>query len=206
MYKIGITGSIGTGKTTLANMFALFKIPVFDADKEIKKILNNKEVMQKLDIIFPNIIKKNNIDKPKLKTIIFSDKNKKKKLENLLYPYLEIEKSKFINVNFKKKILVYDVPLIYETKSENQYDLILLTNCNKKTQKARVLNRDKITSSLFESIIKSQLSFSEKIRFKPKLINTNNLKIITLMKVILLLIIISIKLRIKDGTKKKINT
>ena len=206
MYKIGITGSIGTGKTTLANMFALFRIPVFDADKEIKKILNNKEVMQKLNIIFPNIIKKNNIDKPKLKTIIFSDKNKKKKLENLLYPYLEIEKSKFINVNFKKKILVYDVPLIYETRSENQYDLILLTNCNKKIQKARVLKRDKITSSLFENIIKSQLSFSEKIRFKPKLINTNNLKIFTLMKVILLLIRILIKLKIKDGTKKKINT
>ena len=206
MYKIGITGSIGTGKTTLANMFALFRIPVFDADKEIKKILNNKEVMQKLNIIFPNIIKKNNIDKPKLKTIIFSDKNKKKKLENLLYPYLEIEKSKFINVNFKKKILVYDVPLIYETRSENQYDLILLTNCNKKIQKARVLKRDKITSSLFENIIKSQLSFSEKIRFKPKLINTDNLKIFTLMKVILLLIRILIKLKIKDGTKKKINT
>ena len=206
MYKIGITGSIGTGKTTLANMFALFRIPVFDADKEIKKILNNKEVMQKLNIIFPNIIKKNNIDKPKLKTIIFSDKNKKKKLENLLYPYLEIEKSKFINVNFKKKILVYDVPLIYETRSENQYDLILLTNCNKKIQKTRVLKRDKITSSLFENIIKSQLSFSEKIRFKPKLINTDNLKIFTLMKVILLLIRILIKLKIKDGTKKKINT
>ena len=123
-----------------------------------------------------------------------------------MYPYLEIEKSKFINVNFKKKILVYDVPLIYETRSENQYDLILLTNCNKKIQKTRVLKRDKITSSLFENIIKSQLSFSEKIRFKPKLINTDNLKIFTLMKVILLLIRILIKLKIKDGTKKKINT
>ena len=44
MFKIGITGSIGTGKTTVANMFALFKIPVFDADKEIKKILNNEEI------------------------------------------------------------------------------------------------------------------------------------------------------------------
>ena len=86
MYKIGITGSIGTGKTTLANMFALFRIPVFDADKEIKKILNNKEVMQKLNIIFPNIIKKNNIDKPKLKTIIFSDKNKKKKIREFIVP------------------------------------------------------------------------------------------------------------------------
>ena len=49
MYKIGITGSIGTGKTTIANIFAFFKIPVFDADKEIKKILSKKKVEEKID-------------------------------------------------------------------------------------------------------------------------------------------------------------
>ena len=206
MYKIGITGSIGTGKSTVANMFAMFKIPVFDADKEIKKILNNKEVIQKLSIIFPSIIKKNNIDKSKLKTTIFSNKNEKKKLEDLLYPYLEIEKSKFLQINHKKKILVYDVPLIYETRSEKQYDLILLTNCDKKLQKARVLKRDKMTNSLFENIVKSQLSFSEKIKFKPKLINTNSFKMFTLIKVIFLLIKTLIILKIKDETRKKINT
>ena len=84
MYKIGITGSIGTGKSTVANLFASFKIPVFDADKEIKKILNNKEVIQKLSIIFPGIIRKNSIDKSKLKTTIFSNKNKKKKIRRII--------------------------------------------------------------------------------------------------------------------------
>ena len=206
MYKIGITGSIGTGKSTVANMFASFKIPVFDADKEIKKILNNKEVIQKLSIIFPGIIRKNSIDKSKLKTTIFSNKNKKKKLEELLYPYLEIEKSKFLQMNHKKKILVFDVPLIYETRSEKQYDLILLTNCDKKLQKARVLKRDKMTNSLFENIVKSQLSFSEKIKFKPKLINTNSFKMFTLIKVIFLLIKTLAILKIKDEPRKKINT
>ena len=206
MYKIGITGSIGTGKSTVANMFASFKLPVFDADKEIKKILNNKEVIQKLCIIFPSIKRKNNIDKSKLKTTIFSNKNEKKKLEELLYPYLEIEKSKFLQINNKRKILVYDIPLIYETRSEKQYDLILLTNCNKKLQKGRVLKRDKMTNSLFENIVKSQLSFSEKIKFKPKLINTNNFKVFTLIKIIFLLIRTLIELKIKDGTRKKINT
>ena len=206
MYKIGITGSIGTGKSTVANMFASFKIPVFDADKEIKKILNNKEVIQKLCIIFPSIKRKNNIDKSKLKTTIFSNKNEKKKLEELLYPYLEVEKSKFLQINYKRKILVYDIPLIYETRSEKQYDLILLTNCDKKVQKARVLKRDKMTNSLFENIVKSQLSFSEKIKFKPKLINTNSFKLFTLIKVILLLIKTLVILKIKDEPRKKINT
>ena len=78
MYKIGITGSIGTGKTTIANIFALFKIPIFDADKEIKKILRKKEIIQKLKNIWPLVVKNNYIDKLKLRTIIFSNNREKK--------------------------------------------------------------------------------------------------------------------------------
>ena len=187
-------------------MFTLFKIPVFNADEEIKKILEKKEVIRKLRIIFPKIIKKNNVDKPKLKTLIFSNKKEKKKLEDILYPYLEIEKNKFLHTNRKEKILVYDVPLIYETKSEKQYDLILLTNCDRKLQKERVLKRDKITKALFENIVRSQLSFSEKKKYAPTLINTNNFKVLTLTKIIFLLIKTLFELRLKNGTRKKINT
>ena len=78
MYKIGITGSIGTGKTTIANIFALFNVPIFDADREIKKILKKEEIKQKLKNIWPLIVKKNQVDKLKLRKIIFS-KNVKKK-------------------------------------------------------------------------------------------------------------------------------
>ena len=78
MYKIGITGSIGTGKTTIANIFALFKIPIFDADLEIKKILEKKEIKTKLKNIWPLVIKKNFIDKVKLRSIIFSNNSEKK--------------------------------------------------------------------------------------------------------------------------------
>ena len=80
------------------------------------------------------------------------------------------------NANHAKKIIVYDVPLIYETKSEEKYDLILLANCNKTLQKKRVLMRDKISNALFDNIIKSQLSFDEKMKFKPKVFNTGNFK------------------------------
>ena len=204
MYKIGITGSIGTGKTTIANIFALFKIPIFDADQEIKKILTKKEIIQKLKNIWPLVVKKNYIDKLKLRTIIFSNNREKKKLEKLLYPYLNIELKKFENINYKENILVYDVPLIYETKSEKKYNLIILAHCNIKLQRVRVLNRDKISNSLFEKIVASQLSFKEKIKFKPQVINTRY-KFFILIKVCLLLITTIIKLRAKNG-KKKINT
>ena len=77
MYKIGITGSIGTGKTTIANMFTKFNISIFDADNEIKKILTRKEIKQKLKEAWPSVLKSNTIDKHKLRTIIFSNKREK---------------------------------------------------------------------------------------------------------------------------------
>ena len=201
MYKIGITGSIGTGKTTIANIFALFNIPIFDADREIKKILRKKEIKQKLKNIWPLIIKKDHIDKLKLREIIFSNNIEKKKLEKLLYPYLENELKIFETVNYRENILVYDVPLIYETNTEKRYDKILLANCKRKVQRKRVLTRDKISDSLFEKILASQLSFDDKIKFKPQIINTNN-KLFILIKVCLLLIKILIRLKSKKWKKE----
>ena len=203
MFKIGVTGSIGTGKTTIASMFAIFNIPILDADDEIRKILTKRDVKKKLKDEWPFIIIKNKIDKVKLKSIIFCNKTDKKKLENLLYPYLNVEIKKFENKYKNENILVYDVPLIYETKSEKKYDLILLANCNEKLQKKRVLDRDVISNSLFENIKKSQLSFDEKVKFKPKIINTDNSKLIILIKVILLIIEIYIKLKINKWNKKE---
>ena len=200
MYKIGITGSIGTGKTTIANIFALFNIPIFDADREIKEILKKAEIKKKLKYIWPIIVKKDHIDKLKLKEIIFSNNIEKKKLENLLYPYLEIKLKKFEKKNYRQNILVYDVPLIYETKTEKKYDKILLAHCDKNIQKQRVLARDKISDLLFEKILASQLSFDDKIKFKPKVINTNS-RIFTLLKVCTILVKIYIKLKSKKWKK-----
>ena len=203
MYKIGITGSIGTGKTTIASMFAKFNIPIFDADKEIKKILDSEKIKVKLKNRWPSIIKKNNLDKLKLRSIIFSNDKEKKRLESLLYPYLDIEMKKFEMINDEKNILVYDVPLIYETKSQKNYNLILLANCNKKLQRKRVLVRDKISISLFENIIKSQLSFNKKMKYKPKVIDTDGSKLSIFMKIVLLLIKIQIEFKIKKWNKKE---
>ena len=81
MFKIGITGSIGTGKTTIANLFALFRVPVFDADKEIKKILISEKVKQEIKNKWPHVVRRNKINKSKIKSIIFSNKYEKIRLE-----------------------------------------------------------------------------------------------------------------------------
>ena len=164
----------------------------------LKIILEKKEVIQKLKNIWPLVVKKRYIDKLKLREIIFSNIDQKKKLEKLLYPYLEIELNKFEENNYKENILVYDIPLIYETKSEKKYDKILLAHCDIKVQRERVLTRDKISDSLFKKIVSSQLSFNDKMKFKPQVINTNY-KLLMLINIFLLLITTLIRLRLKNG-------
>ena len=94
----------------------------------------------------------------------------------------------------KKKVLVYDVPLIYETKTEKRYDIILLAYCDIDIQRKRVLTRDNISNSLFEKILASQSSYNDKIKFKPQVVNTKY-KFFILIKVYLLLIKTLIRLK-----------
>ena len=202
MYKIGITGSIGTGKSTVANIFSSLFIPIFDADRVIKNILNRQEIKNQIKKQWPRIVKKNVINKLELRSIIFSNKDEKNRLEMLLYPHLEIEKKKFEKINKKRKIVAYDVPLIYETDSQKKYDLILLTNCDQTLQKKRVLKRDKISNALFLKIVKSQLTFNEKLKFKPKVINTNKFKLFLFIEIIILVVKILMVTKARIWKKK----
>ena len=101
MYKIGITGSIGTGKTTIASMFARFGIPVFNADIEIQKILARQNIKGKISSIWPQTLKSNNLDERELRKIIFSNE-KEKKTGTIIIPFLKIEAKKFERINEEK--------------------------------------------------------------------------------------------------------
>ena len=147
-----------------------------------------QNIKGKISSIWPQTLKSNNLDKRELRKIIFSNEKEKKNWNNY---YTLLVEAKNLRGLTKKKLLVYDVPLIYETKSEKNYDLILLANCNKNLQRKRVLAY-KTTNSLFENIITSQLSFNEKIKFRPKIINTDSLKLFILIKILLLIVKIRI--------------
>ena len=205
MFKIGITGSIGTGKTTIAKAFSLLSIPLFDADDEVKSLLNEQEIVKKIKKEWPDTIENNSINKKKLKTHIFSKDLDKTKLENIIHPALNVKKTFFNKTNKNKLLVVYDVPLIYETKSHKSYNLIILAKCDEKKQKERVLKRDNIDEKLFEKIKNSQFSVKKKLKFNPKLINTNKSKIAVYIEVIIFVIQLLIKLKIKHVTRKKIN-
>ena len=200
MIIIGITGSIGTGKTTVSKMFKILKIPIFDSDKEVKEILDkNQLVIQKILKIWPDTTSsdqmKRKIDKVALSNKIFKNKEDRKKLENIIHPLVEKERKTFLQNSNNDGIVGLDIPLLYETGIDKKCDYVFLMKTSKKIQKKRVLKRANMTEKKFELIKKSQWSFARKIKEKPFIINTSFGKTITF--VLVLFYLLKIKLRVK---------
>ena len=185
MVVIGITGSIGMGKTTVSNMLTILKIPVFDSDKKVKEILDkNQKVRRKISKIWPDTISGNNnqekIDKIALSNKIFKSNSAKVKLENIIHPIVEKERTLFLKKFNKCSIVGLDVPLLYETGTDKKCDYIFLVNTTRNIQKKRVLMRPNMTEEKFELINNSQWSFKKKtIQKKPFVINTSYGKTVT---------------------------
>ena len=183
----------------------MLNVPLFDADYEVKNLLNERKIIKKIKKQWPDTVEDNSINRKKLKTYIFLKDLERKKLENIIHPALNIKKTFFNKKNKKKLLVVYDVPLIYETKSQKLYDLIIVANCNEKIQKERVLKRDKIDEKLFKEIKNSQFSIKKKLKFNPKLINTDKSRVIVYIEVMIFVVQLLIKLKIKNVTREKIN-
>ncbi len=175
MILIGITGIIGSGKTLALNFFREKKITVFSADEEVKKILEKKIVKDKIYKKFPNAFSRKKIDKNKLALIVFNDKKKLNYLEKIIHPLVKQKKKNFLNKNKKKKIIVMEIPIIFEKKSKKNYDCIILMNTNKKVQRQRVMKRKNMTSQLLKKIMANQIA-NKKKKYADYIINNNGTK------------------------------
>mgnify|MGYP002630470323 FL=1 len=203
MVIIGITGSIGMGKTTIAKILNFCKIPIFDADEEVKKILdNNLSIINKIKSNWPECVYLQNnkeiIDKKKLGKIIFNNTKEKEKIEKIIHPIINKKRNIFLQEKKKEKfrLVGLDIPLLYETKTNKICNYILLASASELTQKNRVLNRDGMTIDKFNKINKNQLSDCFKRKQKPIIITTEFGKFITFILVIYYLILINFKLGI----------
>ena len=117
--KVAITGKIGSGKTTVCIFLKKQGFQIFESDKEVRKLLNRKNVINKVSQLFSVKIEhlfdeKNRLNREVLGNFLFSNKIELKKLEDILYPLLEIEKKNFLEKNSKKKLLFFDIPLLFE--------------------------------------------------------------------------------------------
>ena len=202
MIIIGLTGSIGMGKSTIASMLKLFNIPVHDADYEVKKIIENNILVKKeIKKEWPDVIYidkgKEFINKNKLSDYIFKNIRCKIKLEKIIHPLIHKNREKFLQKHSSNKfMIVMDVPLLYETGVNKICDYIFLALTSEKKQKKRVMQRANMTEQKYLLIKKSQWSDEMKISQHPYLISTSYGKPITFLLTIFFLISIILKNRV----------
>ena len=202
MIKIGITGSIAMGKTTIAKAFKILRIPVHNSDTEVKHILEQNEIVfQKIKTNWPEVIDNCTvINKEHLRKIVFSNKTDKKKLEQIIHPLVNKRKKEFeFLYKNKKTMIAFDIPLLYETKQKDNYDYIFLAVCKESTQLKRALKRETLNIEIFKKIKNSQLTVQQKIQFNPIIINTDYPKLINFVKILYTLILIRFNLQDKNG-------
>lgn len=181
MIVIGITGSIGMGKTTAANMLREFGVPVHDSDASVHKLLGADgagvaAVAQK----FPEAVKtdaagRNFIDRQVLGRIVFGDRQKKRDLEEILHPMVRAESDAFKDEMKKKahKIVALDIPLLFETGGEKRVDFTICVSAPEGVQRERVLARPGMTSEKFDRIVSGQLPDAEKRKRATYVVETD---------------------------------
>ena len=183
MIIIGITGSIGMGKSTIASMLKFFGIPIHDSDLVVKEMIEtNPLVLKKIKKNWPEVIdiidSKEIINKEKLSKLIFNDIKCKENLEKIIHPLVNKKRKMFLKKYESKNIVGMDVPLLYETGLNKICNYIFLALTSEANQAKRVLKRKNMTKEKFILIKENQWSEKMKKDQKPYIINTSYGKIL----------------------------
>lgn len=165
MKIIGLTGSIGMGKSETAGMFQGLGVPVFDADATVHRLqAKGGLALPAIDAAFPGVIEAGVLDRRKLGAIVFADAAAKSRLEAIIHPMVGDERTSFF-VEAEKigaAFVVLDVPLLFETGGNTACDKIVVVSAPAEVQRARVLARPGMTVQKFEQILAKQTPDTDK--------------------------------------------
>ena len=176
MKIIGLTGGIGSGKSTVLNEFKDLGIKTYSADNAAKKLINtDRALIDSIKKVFGNnIYKKNKLDTKQLSKIVFQDSNKLKVLNSIIHPAVSNDFDSFVKSN-DEIYIVKEVAIIFETKSENTYDKIILVRAPSEERIKRVLLRDDTSRYDVIKRIKNQVDESSIISKCDYIIDNYNL-------------------------------
>jgi len=163
MLIVGLTGSIGMGKSTAAARFLERGIPVFDADREVHRLYAGPLVAE-IEQAFPGATTDGKVDRAKLSALLLGKPEKFADLERIVHPRIRAGERRFIQAEHAKgtPIAVLEVPLLFEAGGYGAVDVIVVVSANEATQRARVLSRPGMTESKFATIRSRQLSEEKK--------------------------------------------
>lgn len=167
MLKVGLTGGIGSGKSTVSNMMKDKNIPVIDADIISREVLDiYPDILKEIEDTFGKefIDSNGKLKRRQLGNFIFKDKNEREKLENILIPYIKKEIFKRFDEYYKEeyKLCVLDAPTLIENGIHKNMDVNILVWVDRNTQFERVKSRDNLSYDQVENRIKSQMALDDK--------------------------------------------
>jgi len=163
MIVLGLTGSIGMGKSTVAQMFADEGIPVFDADAVVHRLQGpGGQLVAEIEAAFPDTTGEAGVNRTALGEAVFGDPAALARLEALVHPAVAAERERFLAANSDAPLVLLDIPLLFEGDSWRRVDRIAVVSAPAEVQRARVLARPGMTEDRFEAIRAKQLPDAEK--------------------------------------------
>jgi len=162
MIRIALTGSIGMGKSTVARMFESAGVPVFDADAVVRALqAPGGGLVEKIGEIFPGCVRSGTLDRECLAAIVLADREKLSALERIVHPAVREARERFI-AEHSDAALLFEIPLLFETGGETEFDKVIVVSAARDVQRSRVLSRTGMTAAKLDSILARQMPDEEK--------------------------------------------
>lgn len=173
MIVLGLTGSLGMGKSTTAKMFADEGVPVFDADAMVHRLYDG-EAAPLIEQAYPGTTVEGRVDRRRLAARVVGNIEALKKLEGIVHPLVRAAEQEFIADAESKgaSVVLLDIPLLLETGGHLRVDKVVVVSAPAETQRARVLERPEMTDEKFEAMLARQMPDSEKLRRADFIVDT----------------------------------
>jgi dephospho-CoA kinase len=171
---IGLTGSIGMGKSTTAGFFAEAGVPVHDADAAVHRLYTG-EAVPLVEAAFPGVSAAGKIDRDKLAKRVLGDPEGLRRLEGIIHPLVRHEEARFLADAGRAgaSVAVLDIPLLFETGADHRVDAIVVVTAPPEMQRARALSRAGMTEEKFQALLAKQVPDSEKRRRADFVVDTS---------------------------------
>lgn len=178
MIVVGLTGGIGSGKTTISKEFQSFGIPVYIADEEAKSLMNRSKVIKRklIQLFGKSAYKDDMLNRPYLASKIFNDKQLLVKMNAIVHPKVGSHFKRWLKKQ-ESPYVIKEAAIIFENNMENQYDYIITVVADEDLRIERVMHRDNVSKEKIKAIIENQLTDDEKIEKSDFVIVNNDLNV-----------------------------